>query len=266
MKIDGTEPPYNQKNKVLDFDTLNSFLTQYDVHIPPNDINLYRKAFVHNSYLVKKNDNCVNGNLSCPGNCIPLQEESSERLEFLGDSFLGCVVANYLFERYPDSAEGFLTRMRTKLVNGKMLAHLSKSIGLQRWIMISKQIEDTDGRNSTNILEDCFEAFIGAITTDFGGESDGFKYASKWIISVIENNIDFSELVRNETNYKDMVLKAIQQSHGYIPKFYEMPSDNKTYTYCMKDNENNIISIGKGPSRKEAENNAAFNALKQIKL
>ena len=263
------ELPYNPHNVLIMPSDLTSLLREYDVTAPFRDIDMYRKAFVHKSYCTRKNENFVNGNVNCPSGCLPLQEESNERLEFFGDSILNMTVADYLFERYPDENEGFLTRMRTKLVNGKMLAYLSEKVGLHKFILISKQIEENDGRKNLNILEDAFEAFIAAIYLDFG--SRGFDTVREWIVSVIESNLDFSELIRQNHNYKDQFLKYYQQNFSCMPKFFEMsiteatPNANgpKLYTVCIKDNSGNVISIGKGHSKKEAENDAAKTALSQ---
>lgn len=258
--------PYNPKNRLIIHDDLLKLLTEYGIEEPYRDINMYRKAFVHKSYCTRKNENFLNGNINCPPNCLPLQEESNERLEFFGDSILNMTIADYLFERYPDDNEGFLTRMRTKLVNGKMLAFLSEKVGLDKFILISKQIEDNEGRKNLNILEDAFEAFIAAIYLDFGHR--GFEMARDWIISVIESNLDFSELIKQNHNYKDQFLKYYQQNFSCMPKFFEMNvaennTGGKIYTLCIKDGNDNIISIGKGNSKKEAENDAAKTALKQ---
>lgn len=260
------ELPYNPLNVLIMPKDLSDLFKEYDIRPQYRDIDIYRKAFVHKSYCTRKNENFLNGNVNCPEGCLPLQEESNERLEFFGDSILGVIVADYLFERYPDENEGFLTRMRTKLVNGKMLAHLSAKVGFDKFIIISKQIEENEGRRNLNILEDAFEAFIAAIYLDFGGSAgSGFKIAKDWIINIIESNLDFSELIKENNNYKDMYLKQFQQQHSYIPKFFEMNSENtatgKIYTVCLKDNNNNILGVGKGQNKKEAENNAAKNAL-----
>lgn len=260
------DTPYNPRNILIDASDLQNILREYDVQEPFNTIDIYRKAFVHKSYCTRKNDNFIDGNVDCPHNCLPLQEESNERLEYLGDSILSKVIASYLFERYPDENEGFLTRMRTKLVNGKMLAHLSQLVGLKKYIILSKQIEESDGRSSMNILEDALEAFIGAIYIDFG--VDGDRIVTKWILSVIENNIDFADLIRNNNNYKDSLCKYFQQNHNYIPKFFESKvetrKNQKTYTICVKDENGAVISVGHGPSKKEAENDAAKNALQRF--
>jgi ribonuclease-3 len=192
--------------------------------------------------------------------CLPLQEDSNERYEFLGDAILNVTIATYLFERYPSENEGFLTRMRTKLVNGKMLAHLSKIVGLEKFILMSKQIEDGDGRANTNILEDTFEAFIAAVFFDLGLET-----AQEWIINVMETNLDFSDLVKMNNNMKDIILKYYQQNFGYTPKFYEVDVSTegkvKVFKVCLKDLNGVMISDGVGKTKKEAEHDAAKKAI-----
>ena len=96
-------------------------------------------------------------------------------LEFLGDSVLGVIVAKYLFDRFPEEHEGFLTKMRSKLVRGEMLGSLAKMLNFGEFLIISRHIEDKcDGRNAEAILEDCFEAFIGAMFLDFN-ETDNYN-------------------------------------------------------------------------------------------
>lgn len=256
--------PYNEKNRLLSDADLSMLLNEYGVTAKYNNIDIYRCAMVHKSYCTRKNENFYEGNIECPPNCIPLQEESNERLEFLGDSVLGTVIAAYLFERYPDENEGFLTRLRTKIVNGKMLAKLCKTVGLNKYILLSKQIEDNDGRNISNILEDSFEAFLAAVYLDFD-----YQTAQSFIINVIETHLDFSELIITNTNYKDQILKYFQHTHGYIPKFYEVDVEtnshnHKTFKICLRDKHNNIISRGQGSSKKDAENMAAKTALESL--
>lgn len=248
--------PYNDSNVLLDQSNLLNILSKYGVTNTPKNIDIYRCAMVHKSYCTRKNENFIDGNIACPNGCIPLQEESNERLEFLGDSVLSIAIASYLYERYPDENEGFLTRMRTKLVNGKMLAKLSKLVGLEKFVLISKQIEESDGRNISNILEDCFEAFLAAIYLDFN-----YDIAKEWVIGVIEYHLDFAELVRQNNNYKDQALKYFQQAYGYTPRFFEVNvetmNNHKVFKVCLKDDNDNVISIGYGSSKKEAENDAA---------
>jgi ribonuclease III len=260
---DPESTPYNPKNYLITEEDLTLLLSENGMTHPFNNLNLYRMAFVHKSYCTRRNENFVNGNANCPDGCLGLQESSNERLEFLGDSVLNLIVAHYLYERFPDSEEGFLTKIRTRLVNGQMLAVLSEKIGLDRYVLISKQIEDNHGRKNLKILEDTFEAFLGALFLDF--EVDGFGRATDFIVHILETNIDFSELITTNHNYKDMLLKYFQHSMNYLPRFYELSVDtrnnNKVYTICVKNMEGMVIATGTGSNKKQAENQAARNGL-----
>lgn len=257
--------PYNIVNKVISEEEILSLINLDSVDEIKN-VNIYRRAFVHKSYCTRKNENFVEGNINCPKDCLPLQEESNERLEFLGDSVLNLVIASYAFERYPNVNEGFLTNIRTKLVNGNMLARLSKEIGLNKYLIISHQIELNDGRKNKNILEDVFESFIGAIYLDFEAQNkSGYDYAKKWVIQIIEENVDFTELMNTNINYKDKFVKYCQHNLQYIPTFFQTnvieQNGKKVHTVCVKNNNGVTIGVGKGFTKKEAEIDAAKKGL-----
>lgn len=258
------ELPYNKLNKLIEKDDIIKFLSIYE---NINNINIYRRAFVHKSYCTRKNENFINGNVNCPSDCLPLQEDSNERLEFLGDAILNLVVGRYLFERYPTLNEGFLTTTRTKLVNGEMLANLSRQLNLSEFILLSHQIESNKGRSNKNILEDTFEAFIGAIFIDFEEkDGSGFKHSNDWIVNVLEEYVDFTELMTQNTNYKDKLVKYCQHNYQFIPKFFEIDvkevNGSKIHTIYVKNNLGCVIGIGKGQNKKYAEVDASKKALK----
>ena len=205
MSTEVEEFPYNNMNILIEEEQVNKILRDYGISFKCYNVDIYRKAFVHKSYITRKNENFVTGNKNCPEDCLPLQEQSYERFEYLGDSVLSTTVANYLYQRYPDQNEGFLTKMRSKLVNGHMLGDLCRKVGLNKWVIISKQIEENNGRDNYKILEDIFEAFICAIFLDFNSKQInlktfesgiGFQIAEKWIINVLESKIDFAELIK----------------------------------------------------------------------
>lgn len=275
--------PYNNKNVLLNEKDLREIFDKNGLEsLVFKNINLYRVAFVHKSYCTMKNTDFEKSNVNCPDDSLPLQDVSYERLEFLGDSLLGMIIANYLYSRFPDQNEGFLSKIRTKLVNGKMLGFLSDKIGFPKFAIISKQVEEANGRNNYKIMEDIFEAFIGALYLDFQTDIDDVKLPSHikidpitgsgyfvieaWIIYIIENYIDFSELIRVKNNYKDMLVSHMQHYYQDMPQFKELnvvTKDNqKIFTYCIKDRNGSIISTSKGKNKKEAENNAAMEALK----
>jgi len=174
--------------------------------VSPVNVIYYQKAFIHKSVL----------------RFLANQEEESlrmsyERYEFLGDSVLNLVIASFVFHRYPDKDEGFLTRIRTKLVNGKTLAYLARQINLNKFLIISKNVENIGGRNNDRFLEDILEAFICAINLDMG-----FKYSELFILNLIKTYINFEEL-EEDTNYKDILLRKCQQTLQTNPE-YELVS------------------------------------------
>lgn len=213
--------PFNPRNRLLERADLESIFRATGVHLPIQDVNWYRKALTHKSYCTRKNENFLEGNTQCPEGCLPLQEESNECLEFLGDAVLGAVVGAYLKARYPDENEGFLTRMRTKLVNGTMLSEMCKMAGLDKFIIISHQIEENNGRYSKNILEDCFEAFIGAVFED-GPREAQFNRARDWLEAFIEMHIDFTELITQHSSHKDVLCKYFQHAFNCMPRFVDL--------------------------------------------
>ena len=277
-ELEQNDLPFNNKNVLLSENQLRELFDNNGlIGCKFNNINLYRTAFVHKSYCTMKNADFNAGNIKCPVDCLPLQDMSYERLEFLGDSILGMIIAGYLYERYPDQNEGFLSKLRTKLVNGKMLGFLSDKVGFPKYAIISRQVEETNGRNNYKIMEDIFEAFIGALYLDFQVEEnskfpdvvhqgDGYYIIQKWIVFIIENYLDMSDLVLSRNNYKDMLVSYMQHHIQDQPKFYEIniisKDNNKIFTYCIKDKNNMVIATAKGSTKKEAENNVSLEALK----
>ena len=263
---------YNKNNKLIDNVDIEAIMKRYNINLKPRNISLYRKAFIHRSYCVRKNENILLGNKSCPNECIPLQEESNERLEFLGDAVINLAVAYYLFKRYPDENEGFLTKMRTKLVNGTMLAHLSRIAGFGERLVLSQQVDDNKGRDNVKLLEDGFEAFIGAMFDDFnsikiktdkigGGTGIGYQVVEQWLTGIIEDNIDFSDLISHQDNHKERLIRFMQSRFGVHPKFVLTSDTENVVTVAVKKNDE-IIATASAETRKSAEKLGAINALK----
>jgi ribonuclease-3 len=192
---------------------------------------------------------------------LSLFKVSYETLEFIGDSFLGNIIANYLYQRYFIShkeEEGFLTKLKIRFVCGEQLAYLSNCLGFNKFMIISKHIDDScDGRNNTNILEDTFEAFIGALYQD----TDDFKLVEKFIIACIEKYVDFSDTILRDNNYKDQILRYFQHNYKVYPTYLcdKIESDN-TYVCKIFKGEDHI-ETGKGNSKKKSEQDASRRAL-----
>ena len=185
-----------------------------------------------------------------------------------------------VYERFEKVDEGFLTRIRTKLVNGKQLSKFSKLLNFDKYLLISKHVEEKcNGRQNEKLLEDLFESFIGAIYLDFNDKECnsvnldfnglGYLYAATFITNVIETHIDFSKLILRDSNYKDQLLRYYQKQFECTPIWEEIsiegPPHRRIFTISVKDNTNTVIGIGKGKSKKKGEQNASKQALIHLK-
>lgn len=257
-KTSTSQQPYNDKNIMFLERDLHTILLRYGVCPTDHDISLYQTAFVHRSYCKKKYESLIAGNIKCPEHVMQLKASSYERLEHLGDSVVGCIVASYLYDKYPGQDEGFLTRTKVKIVNGIAMSVFFKLLNISHFIIISSQIEASGGRDSAKIHEDVFESFIGALFIDLG-----FDSCKRWLINFYEENIDFADLILHNTNYKDTLIKQCQNERNYTPKFQEiaMNKTNGKFTVCVKDDRNSILAHGVGTSKKQAESAAAKSAL-----
>ena len=228
-------------------------LTRQDIEniigMRPIDINKYRKAFVHKSVVKNAKEN---------SNLPQYMTESYERYEFLGDSVLNLVVANYVFNKYKNSHEGHLTKIRTKLVNGKTLAEFAIKLNLNKFIILNYKVENINGRNNHRILEDIFESLICSIYLDLG-----FNHAEKFILSLIEKHIDFEALLI-DNNYKDILLRFCQNKFGTTPIYNVIettgPPHNRTFKIiCVIQNVE--YKWGRGKNKKDSEQLAAKETL-----
>ena len=285
--------PYNFNNKLITEHDVKSILKKYDIEDNIVNLAIYQKAFIHKSYSRKEpselGENVVIADK--PEGALELFEYNNEVIEFLGDAVLGAVVARYLFERYNGQNEGFLTKMRSKLVNGEMLGNLAKKMGFGELIIISRHIEDKcNGRTNPNILEDSFEAFIGAMFLDFNEVDNynlldnfytgiGFQVCEKFLINVYEDLVNFTDLIMTNTNYKEQLGRYYNETFGHSVRYGELSvtgiSTEREYECCVfvpnydpstlakgaSHQEESILVKAKGTSRKKAEQAAAKLAL-----
>jgi dsRNA-specific ribonuclease len=200
--------------------------------------------------------------ISNPRKAVPIQDNSYERLEFLGDAIIHAILAEYIFKRYPDQQEGFMTKLRTKLENSETLAKFTQTIGLDNFILLSKSMEEMNWRNSNvHVLEDVFEAFIGAMYID--GEKEQYDNCKKIVVQLVENEIDIAEIISNDTNYKDILLRHVNKKKYSGPEYGTqsvMGDESKIYEMYVKVN-GEIVGTGTGDSKRKGEQNAARIAL-----
>ena len=235
---------------------LNALLAPHGLPaVQEEDLGTYRCAFVHSSYVLRKNQSFEEGNARRPPDCLPLQEMAYERLEYLGDAVLGCVVAEYLYHRFPGENEGFLSRLRTGLVNGAALADLASELGFERYVILSKQMEEGGGRETPAVLEDAFEAFAGAVFT-----RGGYGAARTFLVSVMESTIDWAELISQKPHAKERCMRLWPGC-----KYFEVNVLQGVHTSAVKAADGRLLGTGRGASRRAAEKAAAVAALQSAR-
>ena len=274
-------PIYNENNFYITKEIIQSILQKANIKREISNLEIWQKSFIHKSYCIqsdfKKNEKFYGSlelNDGSENNIMPLQNDSNEVLEWLGDGIIQSVVAIYLYKRYNSQREGFLTKIRSKLVKTETLSKLALYLNFDKYLIISKHIEVIcNGRKNSRILEDSFEAFIGAMMNDFGvkNEAEGFSICNTFIINIMEQKIDITELIINDDNFKDQLMRFYQKKYnGKFPKYEqktlitqvnENGISNKKFHMFVRDNENNIIGEGIARSKKEAEQKAAKGAL-----
>lgn len=185
--------------------------------------------------------------------------KSNERLEFLGDSILGIVVAEYLFLNWPDLPEGELSKLRASLVCEKSLYNFSKKLNLGAFLRLSKGELNSKGNERPSILADAFEAVIAAIYLD-----GGMKNARGFILRFIKPCL-VKKRTNNFKDYKTILQEIIQQNKDEIISYSLIketgPDHDKHFEVEVKLNTN-VVGTGGGRSKKEAEQQAAREALR----
>jgi ribonuclease-3 len=174
---------------------------------------------------------------------------SNERLEFLGDAILGAIIAEYFFQKFPFEDEGFLTKIRSKLVSRNFLNQLSVDIGLDTFLETSVNLN-----RSKSIFGDAFEALIGAIYLD-----KGYEQCKRFVVKkIIKDYIDIDELLATETNFKSKLIEY-SQSKKISYKFQTTAVETESIKFFKCElfvgHANPII--GEGNSKKRAEQEAA---------
>ena len=186
--------------------------------------------------------------------------KSNERLEFLGDSILGMLVAEYLYHTFPDRPEGELTRMRADMVCEKSLAIIANRIGLGAHLLLGKGEEQGGGRSRNSILADAAEAVIAACYLD-GGMDAARQFVNQFVLS----NVPVSKL--SHTDYKTVLQELVQQKRDQV-LFYQLvgesgPDHDKEFQVQLRLNQE-LVGTGVGSSKKRAEQAAAKDALKKL--
>jgi dsRNA-specific ribonuclease len=243
--------PYNSLNKLINKNEVQQILKKYGIDVPIFNFELYKRAFIHRSYLKRPNIENEQNNIVIvpkPDDCLSLYTKSNERLEFMGDGVLECITKYYLYRRFPKENEGFMTEKKIALIKNEAIGKLALEIGLNKWFILSKHAETKQIRFNLKKLGCLFEAFIGALFLDFNKidvkDDDewfknvficgpGFQMAQIFVENVYEKHVDWINLIRTDDNYKNILQVKIQKEFKITPEYLEIEEHNVDVGYYM---------------------------------
>ncbi len=206
---------------------------------------LLKQALTHSSYANETNIKTVMDN---------------ERLEFLGDAVLELVSSEFLFHTYPEMNEGNMTKLRARLVCEQSLACCARELNLGAYLLLGKGEDLTGGRERDSILCDAWEALIGAMYLD-GGFTSAKEFVLKYVLKDIEHKKLFYD---SKTILQEVIQNQYKKSLHYVLLSEEGPDHNKVFTVQAYMNETPLM-IGKGKTKKAAEQEAAYQSLLKFK-
>jgi ribonuclease-3 len=271
-----TEPklfnPWNPTNKTISHANINKILRSYGWTNPLTKPELFQQACVHRSYVSRPDlwaEQSAEEPMEMvpkPPNCMDLKEDDNEEMEFVGDSILGNIVALYVFKRYRGEGEGFMTKLKTRIVNNKTLGELAGHMGLGTYMIISRHVEDVcNGRHNLRMLGSMLEAWIGALYFHEGEGGKGFETTQDWFIQIMEKHIDFSQLISDDNNFKDQLLRHYQARWHQPPKYKEVdisgPPHDRVFTMGVLGIDGRIVAKSSSRNKKVAEQEASRLAL-----
>ena len=208
-----------------------------------HDINLLNNALTHSSY----------------ANEVHSRYGSNERLEFLGDSVLSIIVSYYLYKNYKNLPEGELTKLRASLVCEKSLYLFSKQLNMGDFLFLGKGEANNHGNERSSILADAFEAVLAAIYLD-GGMEAAKKHVLRFIVPELKDR-EFDLFKDYKTLLQEVIQRNPEERLSYVLIDESGPDHSKSFSVEVHLNSN-VIGFGVGKSKKQAEQEAAKQALK----
>lgn len=186
--------------------------------------------------------------------------ESNERLEFLGDAVIELAVAEYLFQNYPDRTEGELTKIKSVVVSGSILAEKARELRLDRCLLLGHGEEESGGRSNAKLLGDAFEALMGLVFAHYG-----YERAAALVLRFLQPEIERVAAGRHRQDYKTLLQEWAQQQHQK-PVYTLVASEGQDHCkeFTVRVEVNGFSALGKGRSKKAAEQEAARQLYTQL--
>ena len=219
------------------------------LNIPLGDGRLLNEALTHKSYAHEGK---------------PHQKIDNEKLEFLGDSVLGLVISQHVFESYPGVTEGGLSKVKSVIVSAQVLSEKAESLRLGDYILLGRGEEKSGGRSRPALLADAMEAVIGAVYL-----VGGLPAAKKFVLGLLKEDVDEVFTGRMEKDYKTLLQEHYQKTQRTAPRYEVIrewgPDHNRNFeTACMIHGK--TVATGTGKTKKEAEQVAAREAVRKLRI
>jgi dsRNA-specific ribonuclease len=211
-----------------------------------NNLDLYKRAFVHRSYTKRSQFENASQKIIIaerPNDCLPLRTKSNERLEYLGDGVLELITKFYLYRRFPKEEEGFMTEKKIAIVKNEAIGKIAMEMHLNKWLIMSRHAEEKKTRTNLKKLGCLFESFLGAVFLDFNKMviqdenkwfqnvfvcGPGFQMAQKLIENIFERHIDWCAIIQNDDNYKNILQVKVQKIFKVTPHYLQIHHDLET--------------------------------------
>jgi ribonuclease-3 len=217
--------------------------------IPSGSRFLLNEALTHKSYTYERKLN---------------SDRNNEKLEFLGDSVLGLIVSQYIFETFPEVTEGGLSKVKSVVVSAQVLGEKAQILDLGRFLLLGKGEEKTGGKNRPSLLADALEAVIGAVYL-----THGLEPAKKLVLGLLKEDIEGVFTGRLEKDHKTLLQEYFQKTRKMAPRYLVVkewgPDHNRNFE-AVCDVGGELIGRGVGKSKKEAEQLAAQEAIRKLKV
>jgi dsRNA-specific ribonuclease len=235
--------PFNEKNKEIILSEVQSILSTYGISAKVDNLELYKRAFVHRSYTKRPALENAEAKITIapqPKNCLSLKTKSNERLEFIGDGVLELITKYYLYRRFPKADEGFMTEKKIALVKNEHIGRVAYEMGLHKWLLLSQHAEEKQTRTNLKKLGCLFESFLGALFLDFNKISvkdehgwfqnvfvtgPGFQMSQIFVESIFEKHVDWIKLIETDDNFKNILQVKIQKEFKITPDYLEIMHD-----------------------------------------
>jgi dsRNA-specific ribonuclease len=272
--------PYNPINVKITLNEVQSILTKFGLPPIVNNLELYKRAFVHKSYTKRPHFENLQQNVIIvpkPDDCLPLSSKSNERLEYLGDGVLELITKFIFYKRFPKEDEGFMTEKKIAVVKNENIGRIALEMGLHKWLILSKHAEEKKIRTNLKKLGCLFEAFIGALFLDYNKieikdndqyfknlfvSGPGFQMAQVFVENVFKTHIDWTALIQNDDNYKNILQVKIQKEFKVTPHYIIINQDEelgfKMGVYLLLGDEIHNVS------HNDSKNISSFNSFKSI--